>query len=297
MMKIYYYFILYLYCSSVLLTADDGYSNKDFKVFIKGIHKEFQYFRLDFESNFSSIRNKGKNSIFEIKVKSRRNNYGEIIIMSTGILSRYLSKIMDNAIIKNSITFTPSIITIHCVSSQGRDKVILTYSINSKVLIQFGNGEISVETLWNQIKNNITSSKDFIDYDSSPKTFIADVDYENMISARIALEGKNNPRLSSILSTALKASWVPGLESKLENILVSHLKKNHSDLMRKVMGNKLEDDQMLRIGRQFFIHIQKPFLDIKKAHIMDSLKYVWKGNLYPIALDTYYIEYRKKHNS
>ena len=62
------------------------------------------------------------------------------------------------------------------------------------------------------------------------------------------------------------------------------------------MGKKLEDDQMLRIGRQFFIHIQKPFLDIKNTHIMDSLKYVWKGNVYPVDLDTYYNDFRKKHN-
>ena len=296
MMKIYYYFILFIYCSFASICADNGYSHKDFNNFINDVHKEFQYFRIDFDSNFSNIRNEGKNSIFEIKVNSRRNNYGEIIILSAGILSRYLSKIIDNAIINNSITFTPSIITIHCVSFQSRDKVILSSSINSKVLMQFGSGELSAEMLWSQLKNNISSSKDFIDYNSSPKTFMADVDFENMISTRIALEGKNNPRLSSILSTALKASWVPGLESKLEDMLVSHLKSNHQDLMEKVMGKKLEDDQMLRIGRQFFIHIQKTFSDIKKTHIMDSLKYVWKGNVYPADLDTYYNDYRKKHN-
>ena len=79
-------------------------------------------------------------------------------------------------------------------------------------------------------------------------------------------------------------------------MLVSHLKKNHSNLMEKVMGNKLEDEQMLRIGRQFFIHIQKPYSDIKKAHMIDSLKYVWKGNVYPADLDSYYSDYRKKHS-
>ena len=52
---------------------------------------------------------------------------------------------------------------------------------------------------------------------------------------------------------------------------------------------------MLRIGRQFFIHIQKPYEEIKQSHTSDSLKYVWKGNAYPIELDQYYTEYRKKH--
>ena len=296
MMKIYYYFIFFIYCLFASLRADSAYSNKDFNIFINDIHKELQFFRINFDSDFSNISMKAKNSIFEVRVFSRRNNYGEIIIMSAGVMSRYLSKIMDDAIINSSIIYTPTIITIHCVSFQGREKVILSSSLNSKLLMQFGSGEVSAEMLWVYIKNNIISSKDFIDDDISPKTFMADIDFENMISARIALEGKNNPKLSSILSTALKASWVPGLESKLEDMLVSHLKKNHSDLMEKVMGDKLEDEQMLRIGRQFFIHIQKPYSDIKKAHMIDSLKYVWKGNVYPADLDSYYSDYRKKHS-
>ena len=295
MMKIYYYFIFFIYCLFASLRADSAYSNKDFNIFINDIHKELQFFRINFDSDFSNISMKAKNSIFEVRVFSRRNNYGEIIIMSAGVMSRYLSKIMDDAIINSSIIYTPTIITIHCVSFQGREKVILSSSLNSKLLMQFGSGEVSAEMLWVYIKNNIISSKDFIDDDISPKTFMADIDFENMISARIALEGKNNPKLSSILSTALKASWVPGLESKLEDMLVSHLKKNHSNLMEKVMGEKLGDDQMLRIGRQFFIHIQKPYSDIKKAHMIDSLKYVWKGNVYPDDLDSYYNDYRKKH--
>ena len=295
MMKIYYYFIFYIYCLFTSILADSGYSNKEFNIFINGVHKELKFFRMNFDSDFSNISMKAKNSIFEVRVFSRRNNYGEIIIMSAGVMSRYLSKIMDDAIINSSIIYTPTIITIHCVSFQGREKVILSSSLNSKLLMQFGSGEVSAEMLWVYIKNNIISSKDFIDDEISPKTFMADIDFENMISARIALEGKNNPRLSSILSTALKASWIPGLESKLEDMLVSHLKKNHLDLMEKVMGDKLEEDQMLRIGRQFFIHIQKSYSDIKKAHMIDSLKYVWKGNVYPADLDSYYNDYRKKY--
>ena len=50
---------------------------------------------------------------------------------------------------------------------------------------------------------------DFTIPDRSPNLFMADIDYENMISTRIALEGKNNPRLSKIISAALNASWVP----------------------------------------------------------------------------------------
>jgi hypothetical protein len=78
-------------------------------------------------------------------------------------------------------------------------------------------------------------------------------------------------------------------------MLVSHLQENHSDLMEEVMGHRLSDDQMLRIGRQFFIHIQKPHIKIKQSHSRDSLKYVWKGNSYPKALDSFYDKYRQDH--
>jgi len=144
-------------------------------------------------------------------------------------------------------------------------------------------------------KNSVTSSINIINNDSSPNEFIADIDFENMISTRIALEGKSNPRLSSILSTAMKASWVPGLESKLEKMLVSHLKDNHSNLMAKVMREKISDEQMLRIGKKFLEHIQKPYDQIQLSHTIDSLKYVWKGNKYPADLDIYYKKYREEH--
>ena len=79
----------------------------------------------------------------------------------------------------------------------------------------------------------------------------------------------------------------------IDLLLLSHLKSNHSVLMNRVMKKELNEDQMLRIGRQFFIHIQKSYEEIKQSHTSDSLKYVWKGNIYPIELDHYYAEYRK----
>ena len=177
MMKIYYYFIFFIYCLFTSIQADSGFSNKNFNFFINDIHKELQFFRINFDSDFSNISIKAKNSIFEVRIHSRRNNYGEIIIMTAGVMSRYLSKVMDDAIINNSIIFTPTIITIHCVSFQGRDKVILSISLNSKLLMQFGRGEVSAGMLWSYIKNNISSSKDFIDDDIFPEIFISEYDF------------------------------------------------------------------------------------------------------------------------
>lgn len=263
--------------------------------FIKKIHNELNYFRIECEPTFTQIATNNNNSVLTIRVNSRRNNYEEVIITSLGSIGRFLKNQMNYAIKNNSITYTPSIVTIDCVTPIGREEIVLSASINSKILIQFGEGTLSAIEIWDMIREPIASSFNYNGMGISSDLFIADIDFENMISTRIALEGKNNPRLSSIINTALKASWVPGLESRLEGMLVSHLQENHSNLMQKVMGHKLNDEQMLRIGKQFFIQIQKPYLQIKQSHIRDSLKYVWKGNLYPIALDNFYDKYRKKH--
>ena len=279
-----------------LAEANTIKSQASSKFFIKNIQNELSYFRIDCDVAYTNISQSNNNSIFTVRVSSRRNNYEEVIIMSLGAIGRYLKKQLNHAIKQKAPTYSPSIVTIECETPVGRDKVIISSSLNSNLLIQFGDGTITAKDLWDTIKSSILASMDFTIQDTSPDIFIADIDFENMISTRIALEGKNNPRLSTVISTALKARWFPGLESQLENMLVSHLKDNHTELMQKVMGHRLDDNQMLRIGKQFFIHIQKPFEQIKQSHTRDSLKYVWKGNQYPKHLDQYYTAYRIKHN-
>ena len=294
-MKIFHLLLFYfLFINSDIKGNTNSLGTVD-RNFIKKIHTELHYFRIECESTFTDITTTNNNSVLTIRVNSRRNNYEEVIIMSLGSIGRFMKSQMNYAIKNNSIAYTPSIVTIDCVTPMGREKVILSASLNSKTLIQFGEGTLSANKIWDMIKESIVSSYKHNDLDVSPELFMADIDFENMVSTRIALEGKNNPRLSAIIKTALKASWVPGLESRLEGMLVSHLQENHSDLMEEVMGHRLSDDQMLRIGRQFFIHIQKSLKQIKQSHTRDSLKYVWKGNSYPKELDTFYYKYRKEH--
>ena len=295
-MKKIYPFIMFYLVILTLIEAKTISSEASSKFFIKNIQNELGHFRIDYNPIYTKISKTNNNTIFTLRVSSRRNNYEEIIIMSIGAIGRYLNKQLNHAIKQNAPVYSPSIVTIECETPVARDKVIISSSLNSNIVIQFGDGTITAKNLWFTIKSSIVASMDFTIQDTSPEIFIADIDFENMISTRIALEGKNNPRLSTIISTALKASWVPGLESQLENMLVLHLKENHTELMRKVMGQKLNDKQMLRIGKQFFIHIQKPYEKIKQSHTRDSLKYVWKGNQYPQDLDQYYTNYRIKHN-
>ena len=295
-MKNFHSLIMYFLVVATLVEANTTKPQALSKFFVNNIQTELGYFRIDCNPMYTNISQTNNNSIFTVRVSSRRNNYEEVIIMSLGAIGRYLKKQLNHAIKQETPTYSPSIVTIECETPVGRDKVIISSSLNSNILIQFGDGTITAKDLWITIKSSILASMDFTIQDSSPDIFIADIDFENMVSTRIALEGKNNPRLSTVISTALKASWVPGLESQLENMLVSHLKENHTELMQKVMGRKLNDKQMLRIGKQFFVHIQKPFDQIKQSHTRDSMIYVWKGNLYPKDLDRYYTKYRIKHN-
>ena len=294
-MRTFYSLIIYPLIGLSIVNANTTKSPISPDHIINNIQNELGYFRINCNSRYTKVTQTNQNSVLTVRVSSRRNNYEQVIIMSLGSIGRYFKKQLHHAINQNSSTYIPSIVTIDCETPVGRDKTILSCSLNSKTLIQFSDGIITSNELWTTIKQSIRSSMDFTIPDSSPEIFMADIDFENMISTRIALEGKNNPRLSKVISTALKASWVPGLESQLEDMLVSHLKSNHAHLMNKVMKKELNDEQMLRIGRQFFIHIQKPYEKIRHSHTSDSLKYVWKGNTYPIELDQYYTEYREKH--
>ena len=92
---------------------------------------------------------------------------------------------------------------------------------------------------------------------------------------------------------ANKASYVPGLQKRLESMLMKYMKSKHTELMTQVMGRKPSDEQMLRIGKLVFFHVGTPMGQIIDVHSNDSLRYVWGGRVYPIPLDEYYNEYYK----
>ena len=295
-MKAFYSLIIFsILVTSSNLMGEKNLNDASHKIFLNEIQHELKIFRIDYDQKGASIHQSFNNSILLINISSRRNNFEEVIMLSLGVIGKFLANRINEAVITKTRLFIPTVVEVNCNAPFSREEINILTSLDSKILIQFGNGHISAQELWSVAKNSVTSSINVINNDSSPNEFIADIDFENMISTRIALEGKSNPRLSSILSTAMKASWVPGLESKLEKMLVSHLKDNHSDLMAKVMGEKISHEQMLRIGKKFLEHIQKPYDQIQLSHTIDSLKYVWKGNNYPADLDIYYKKYREEH--
>jgi len=264
--------------------------------FVNDVVKNMNYFRIEFDDRALSLsETENGNTIFTLPINSRRNNFEEVIILSYGCIGRAIKHQLDLAVINEQKVILPSIVTIECYIPMGRNNTYLVSSLNNKILVQFIEGIITAEQIWREINNTFESSTHFPTTSRTPEIFMTDVDFENMISARIAFEGKNSPNLSTILSLATKASWVPGLESQIEGMLVDYLKENHLVLMTDVMGTKPSEAQMIRIGKQFFFHVQKPVDEIVATHTKDSLRYVWKGNTYPEALDKYYREYWLKH--
>ena len=240
--------------------------------------------------SFSNIEN--NNTLFTLPIKSRRNNYEEIILVSYGCIGRSIQNQLKMDTGTSEPILVPSIVSVDCTIPLGRDNTRLATSINHKTAVQFAEGFMSSQEFRQEIMNSAETSSNMKMIIRTPAIFMTDVDFENLIAARIALEGKGNPKVDNILSLASKASYVPGLQSKLENMLVDHMKIKHISLMTRVLGYEPAEDQIVRIGKQFFYHAQKPYIEVKEIHISDSLRYVWKGNKYPEVLDQHYQAYR-----
>ena len=173
------------------------------------------------------------------------------------------------------VALIPSIVTVHCAIPVGRDDSQLTASTSSVVLRNFVEGTITASEFWDEITNSVEYISETQYINKSPEIFVTDVEYENLIAARIALENKNNPRTANLISMASKAKYVWGLQAKVESILMEQMKTKHMDLMVAVMGKTPNDEEMLRLGRLVFLHVQKPQDELIDTHTGDSLRYVW----------------------
>ena len=87
---------------------------------------------------------------------------------------------------------------------------------------------------------------------------------------------------------ALKSKYIPGLQGQLESMLISHMKSKHSELMIDVLGSTPSDEQLLRLGKLIFIHIQRPIEKLHEIHTMDSIRFLWNGGEYPISINEFY---------
>ena len=260
------------------------------------VFRYFRYFRIQTEGvdlSFDEIDN--NNVVFTATIRSRRNNFEEVILKTFACIGRVMISVPDSELNNDQLFIIPSIITVNCDVPVRRDNTYISATANNKAVIQFTNGVMTAEGFLFELRGSMAGS--FTAYDNTlmPSILTADVDFENLIAARLALEGKNNPRLSTVLSLASKAKYIPGVERKIEVMMLARMKTKHADLMFHIFGYPPADPQLKRIGKQVFYHIQMEPGEILNTHTNDSLRYVWKGRKYPEPLNKYYREYNVKY--
>ena len=260
------------------------------------VFRYFRYFRIQAEGvdlSFDEIDN--NNVVFTATIRSRRNNFEEVILKTFACIGRVMISVPDSELNNDQLFIIPSIITVNCDVPVRRDNTYISATANNKAVIQFTNGVLTAKGFLFELRGSMAGS--FTAYDNTlmPSILTADVDFENLIAARLALEGKNNPRLSTVLSLASKAKYIPGVERKIEVMMLARMKTKHADLMFQIFGYPPADPQLKRIGKQVFYHIQMEPGEILNTHTNDSLRYVWKGRKYPEPLNKYYREYNVKY--
>jgi len=265
------------------------------RAFKHEVFRYFRYFRIqtdDVELTFDEIDN---NVVFTATVNSRRNNYEEMILKTFACIGRVIIRVPDSRLNHDQLFIIPSIITVNCNIPVRRDNSYISASANNKAVAQFTNGALTAEGFLYELRGSMEGSFTGYDNTSIPSILTADVDFENLIAARLALEGKNNPRLSIVLNLASKAKYIPGVEQKIEAMMLEKMKTKNAYLLFQVFGYHPEDPQLKRIGKQVFYHIQMEPGEILDTHTNDSLRYVWKGRKYPEPLNEYYRQYNLKY--
>ena len=261
------------------------------------VYSALKYYRLPYSDENTSFRKaKSNNTVFKISLTSRRNNFEEVLILGFSCVGKVMQREMHKEKKSDYVALIPSIVTVHCVIPVGRDDSELTASTSSVVLRNFVEGTITASEFWDEITNSVEYISETQYINKSPEIFVTDVEYENLIAARIALENKNNPRTANLISMASKAKYVWGLQAKVESMLMEHMKTKHMDLMVAVMGKTPNEEEMLRLGRLVFLHVQKPQDELIDTHTGDSLRYVWGGGSYPKSMDQYYDAYYERTN-
>jgi len=300
MYKVIRLFFVLVLAFTACLFADPAITRKinfqQERAFKHEVFRYFRYFRIqtdDVELTFDEIDN---NVVFTATVNSRRNNYEEMILKTFACIGRVIIRVPDSRLNHDQLFIIPSIITVNCNIPVRRDNSYISASANNKAVAQFTNGALTAEGFLYELRGSMEGSfAAGYDNTSMPSILTADVDFENLIAARLALEGKNNPRLSTVLNLASKAKYIPGVERKIEAMMLEKMKTKNAYLLLQVFGYHPEDPQLKRIGKQVFYHIQMEPGEILDTHTNDSLRYVWKGRKYPEPLNEYYRQYNLKY--
>lgn len=277
-------FIKIFLISSLL---SNKYKFNELNNFNYNVEESLKYLRIDFSNSNQSTLVENNNTIYQITINPRRNNYEEAVMMTFSCIG----KIINQRLLKNDNEniFIPSIVIVHCNVPVGRNGTYFKISSTFIILDSFVTGAINASTFWNEIILTTEYLSNELYLNKEPSFFKENVEYENLIASRIAIENKNNPNSANLISMALKSKYIPGLQGQLELMLMKHMKSKHSELMNDVLGSSPSDEQLLRLGKLIFIHIQKPINELQEIHTMDSIRFLWNGGKYPTSINEFYL--------
>jgi len=286
--------IVYLNILCLSQLFSNNYDYNQINSFNSSVEKGLNYLRVEFQQHDEPILINNNNTIFQITINSRRNNYEESLMMAFSCIGKIINK---RLLLENKVEnlFFPSVIIIHCNVPIGRNGSYFKTSSTFIILDNFINGSIDAASFWNEIILSTEYLSDDFYLDQNPSFFDYSVEYENLVASRIAIENKNNPKSANLISMASKAKYIPGLQGQLESVLMNYMKSKHSELMQDVLGSHPSDKQLLRLGKLVFMHIQKPLEILYQIHAMDSMRYIWNGGEYPNSINNYYSKYYKKN--
>tara|TARA_A100001011_G_scaffold134512_1_gene141861 strand:- start:3097 stop:3948 length:852 start_codon:yes stop_codon:yes gene_type:complete len=274
--------ILFLKMLLISLLFSNKYNFND------NVKEGLKYLRIEFSDNKEPTLEENNNKIFQITINPRRNNYEEAVMMTFSCIGKIINRrLLLNT--NNENIFIPSIVIVHCNVPIGRNGTYFKTSSTFIILDSFITGAINASTFWNEIILTTEYLSNELYLNKDPSFFRENVEYENLIASRIAIENKNNPNSANLISMALKSKYIPGLQGQLESMLMKHMKSKHSKLMNDVLGSSPSDEQLLRLGKLIFIHIQKPINELEEIHTMDSIRFLWNGGKYPIAINDFYL--------
>ena len=257
------------------------------KLLKNNVEKGLDYLRIDYSFiNNTTLVDNNNNTIFEITINPRRNNYEEVLMMTFSCIGKIINKRLLKP--NNNQLYIPSVVIVHCNIPIGKNDIYFRSSSTYIIIDSFVTGVINASAFWNEIILSTEYLSGEVYLKNIPSFFKENIEYENLIASRIAIENKNNPKSANLISMALKSKYIPGLQGQLESMLISHMKSKHSELMIDVLGSTPSDEQLLRLGKLIFIHIQRPIEKLQEIHTMDSIRFLWNGGEYPISINEFY---------
>ena len=183
--------ILFVATFTVCLFADPAITRKinfqQKQTFKNEVFRYFRYFRIQTDEVDLSFDEIDNNVVFKATVNSRRNNYEEIILKTFACIGRVIIGVPDSRLDHAQLFIIPSVIMVNCNIPVRRDNSYISASANNKVVTQFTKGALTAEGFLYELRGSMDGSFTANDNASMPSILTADVDFENLVAARLAL--------------------------------------------------------------------------------------------------------------